>query len=96
MPASTSSMQVTRVHGGKKGDTQVCSPLSIGTLWYLRGINYHSVGLSTQYDYYHAFHQPVHYLQKGHATIGSVTRINVCFTEFYELIIKLLRKTDLF
>ena len=49
-------MQVTRVHAGKRSDTQVRSPLSAGALWYLRGINHRSIGLSTCYDYYHAFH----------------------------------------
>ena len=47
-PASTSNTQVTRVHASKKGDTQVCLPLSIGALWYLCGINHHSIGLSTR------------------------------------------------
>ena len=46
-PASTSNTQVTRVHASKKGDTQVRLPLSISALWYLRGINHHSIGLST-------------------------------------------------
>ena len=55
-PASTSNTQVTRVHAGKNGDTQVRSPLSTSTLWYLHGINHHSIGLSTHYDYYCAFH----------------------------------------
>ena len=35
---------------------QVRSPLSTGALCYLRGINHCSIGLSTRYDYYHAFH----------------------------------------
>ena len=56
MPASMSNTQVTRVHAGKKGDTQVRSPLSTIALWYLGGINHRSIGLSTRYDYYHAFH----------------------------------------
>ena len=51
-PASTSNTssntQVTRVHASKKGDMQVRLPLSIGALWYLRGINHHSIGLSTR------------------------------------------------
>ena len=47
-PASMSNMQVTRVHVSKKGDTQVHLPLSIGALWYLRGINHHSIGLFTR------------------------------------------------
>ena len=55
-PASTSNMQVTRVNTIKKGDTHVHSPLSTGALWYLRGINYRSIGISTRYDYYHTFH----------------------------------------
>ena len=55
-PISMSNTQVTRVHAGKKGDTQVHSPLSTGALWYLRGINHCSIGLSTHYDYYHVFH----------------------------------------
>ena len=46
--ASTSNTQVTRVHAYKKGDTQVRLPLSIGALWYLCGINHHSIGLSTR------------------------------------------------
>ena len=55
-PTSMSTTQVTRVHPGKKGDMQVRSLLSTGTLWYLRDINHSSVGLSTRYDYYHAFY----------------------------------------
>ena len=47
-PASTSNTQVTRVHASKKGDTQVRLPLSISALWYLRGINHHSIGLFTR------------------------------------------------
>ena len=47
-PASTSNTRVTRVHTSKKGVTQVRLPLSIGALWYLRGINHHSIGLSTR------------------------------------------------
>ena len=54
--ASMSNTQVTRVHAGKKDDTQVRSPLSTDALWYLRGINNHSIGLSARYDYYHVFH----------------------------------------
>ena len=46
--ASTSNTQVTRVHTGKKGDTQVRSPLSTGALWYHRGINHRSIGLSAR------------------------------------------------
>ena len=49
-------MQITRIHAGKKGDTQVRSPLSTGTLWHLRGINHRSIGLSTRHDYYLAFY----------------------------------------
>ena len=41
---SMSNMQITRVHAGKKGDTQNRSPLSTVTLWYLCGINHHSIG----------------------------------------------------
>ena len=55
MPTSVSNTWVARVHAGKKGDTQVRSPLSTGALWYLRGINHRSIGLSTRYDHYHAF-----------------------------------------
>ena len=53
-PTSTSNTQVTTVHAGKKGDTQVRLPLS--ALQYLYGINHCSIGLSTRYDYYHVFH----------------------------------------
>ena len=48
IPTSTSNMQVTRVDASKKGDTQFRLPLSNGALWYLRGINHHSIGLSTR------------------------------------------------
>ena len=47
-PTSTSKTWVTRVHASKKGDTQVRLPLSISALWYLRGSNHHSIGLSTR------------------------------------------------
>ena len=50
MPSSTSDTQVTRVHAGKKSYTQVCSPLSTGTLWYLRVINHRIIALSTRYN----------------------------------------------
>ena len=56
-----SNTQVTRVHVGEKGDMQVRSPFSSGTLWYLCGINHRSIGLSTRYDYYHPFHWLVRY-----------------------------------
>ena len=32
-------MQVTRVHAGKKNYMQVCSRLSTGAPWYLRGLS---------------------------------------------------------
>ena len=55
-PASTSNTQVTRVHAGKKVETQVCLFVCTGALWYIRFINHHSIDLSIHYDYYHAFH----------------------------------------
>ena len=82
---------------------QVRLPLSTGTLYgrYLRGINHRSIGLSTHYDYYHNYIllscvSLASSLFLGYATIGPFTRINVSFTEFYELVIKLLRKNNLF
>ena len=51
MPASMSNTQVTRVRAGKKSYTQVCLPLSTGTLWYPRGINHRTmVYISTCYN----------------------------------------------
>ena len=56
MPASTSNTQVTRIYAGKMGATQVRLPFSTDALWYLCGINHRSIGLSSRYGFYNAFH----------------------------------------
>ena len=61
-PASTSNMQVTRVHTGKRVThkfAHLSVPAPHGT--YICGINHHSIGLFTCYDYYHAFYKQIQY-----------------------------------
>ena len=92
-PASTSNTQVTRVHASKRVTRKfvylsVSVPYGISVVLITTALVYPLdkiiiMCFTTQFAI-------------SNATIGPVTRINVCFVEFYELVIKLLRKTDLF
>ena len=88
-------MQVKRVHMQLRSNTQVCKPLSTGTLWYLLGINHCIIGLSTRCNLSCVLLTSSLFLKRSrHHVSDYEDTIKKSFMEFYKLNIKFLRKID--